>query len=177
LILVTGDHTTCSPTLLEFAHPESLRVISASVEAMERRIFEGKPWDGTPRLLEAKALPILDEVARHTGLSADDIDRLLLARNHYERQAALGKAISRRFGIGFMAFGDYLDSSRQHGHTGDPVPVRAWGPRAREVAGIRNHAEFGRWIAEVLELPGRTGTAEVDSKTTAGAKETATANR
>jgi alkaline phosphatase len=39
-----------------------------------------------------------------------------------------------------------------HGHTGDPVPVRAWGVRAEEVAGVRNHAEFGRWLRDVMEL-------------------------
>jgi alkaline phosphatase len=49
------------------------------------------------------------------------------------------------------------------GDTGDPVPVRAWGVRASEVHGIRDHAALGRWLADVLRLP-VTPPAKVSSK-------------
>ncbi|MGH2570327.1 MAG: alkaline phosphatase, partial [bacterium] len=143
LVILASDHGTASPTFLETAHPESLDVVNASVEAMERRIFEGKPFRGTPAALEEKALPVLDEHARHTGLQPEDLDKMLLAANMYERRAAIGDAISRRFGISFMAYRDLLTSTEVHGHTAEPVPLRAWGVRAREVRGVRDHAELG----------------------------------
>ena len=83
----------------------------------------------------------------------EDIDRLLRAANVYDRRMVLGNAVSRRFGISFISYRDHLRSEQVHGHNGDPVPVRAWGPRAAEVRGIRDHAELGRWIADVLALP------------------------
>jgi alkaline phosphatase len=153
LVVVTADHATGNPTLLEFAHPDSLEVAVASVEAMEHRIFAGRGWAGTPRDLLEKALPVLDEGWRHTGLTPEDLDRLIRARNVYERRTALGNALSRRFGIGFLAYEDHLASELNHGHTGDPVPVRAFGPRAEEVRGTRDHAALGRWLADVMALP------------------------
>jgi alkaline phosphatase len=153
LVLVGADHATTSPTFLETAHSESLDVVTASVEEMERRIFEGEPWAGTPRALEERALPVLDAAVRHTGLEPQDLDRMLVAKNQYERRAAIGKAISRRFGISFISFRDHLSSSQVHGHTQEPVPLRAWGVRAQEAQGVRDHAQLGRWIADVLQLP------------------------
>lgn len=153
LVVVTADHTTDSPTWHESAHPESLDVVSMSVETMERKIFGGVKWEGTPRALEEKALPVLDEGARQTGLTPEDLDRLVTGKNHYDRATAIGKAVSRRFGISFLSYRDHLSSGEVHGHTGDPVPVRAWGVRAAEAAGVRNHAEFGRWLRDVMELP------------------------
>jgi alkaline phosphatase len=156
LVVVTADHTTDSPTWHETAHPESLDIVSMSVELMERKIFGGHAWKGTPRALEEKALPVLDAGAHQTGLTAEDLDRLVTGKNHYDRATALGKAISRRFGISFLSYRDHLSSSEVHGHTGDPVPLRAWGVRSAEVAGIRDHAEFGRWLRGVMELPEAT---------------------
>jgi alkaline phosphatase len=153
LIVAAADHETANPTLLEFAHPESLDVVSRSVEAMEELIFGGEPWPGAPESLLERALPVIDEGSRHTGLSAGDLDRMLRARNVYERRMALGNALSRRFGIAFLAYDDHLASDQAHGHTGDLVPVRAWGVRAGEVAGIRTHDRLGAWIADVLALP------------------------
>jgi alkaline phosphatase len=153
LVVVAADHETANPTLLEFAHPESLDVVSRSVEAMEERIFRGKAWPGAPESLLERALPVIDEGARHTGLSSGDLDRLLRARNVYERRTALGNALSRRFGIAFLDYGDHLASDQAHGHTGDLVPVRAWGVRAGEIAGLRTHDRLGVWIADVLALP------------------------
>jgi len=152
LVVVTADHSTASPTLNENARPESLDVVSMSVEAMERRIFDGKPWSGTPRSLEAHALPVLDEGARHTGLEAADLDRLLTAVNYYERRTALGKTMSRRFGISFLSYRDHKESEEVHGHTVDPVPIRAWGVRSEEVRGVHDHAEIGRWLRDVMDV-------------------------
>jgi alkaline phosphatase len=153
LVIAAADHETANPTLLEFAHPESLDVVTRSVEAMEELIFGGQAWPGAPESLEDRALPVLDEGARHTGLAASDLDRLLRARNVYERRTALGNALSRRFGIAFIDYRDHVASDRAHGHTGDLVPVHAWGVRAGEVRGVRTHAELGAWIADVLALP------------------------
>jgi len=158
LVVVTADHTTDSPTWHETAHPESLDVVSMSVELMERKIFGGHVWNGTPRALEEKALPVLDEGARQTGLTATDLDRLVTGKNHYDRATAIGNAISRRFGISFLSYRDHLTSTGVHGHTGDPVPVRAWGVRSSEVAGVHDHADFGRWLRDVMELPEDAGT-------------------
>lgn len=173
LVVVASAHETGNPALLESAHPESLEVVSASVEAMEERIFGGRPWRGTPASLREAALAVLDGGARHTGLSGEDLDRLLSAVDVYERRMALGSAVSRRFGIAFLAPEDRRSPGRRHGHTGDPVPVRAWGPRAAEIGGIRDHAALGRWIADVLELssPGdadSAATAPIDTTKAAG---------
>ncbi|MCA9751083.1 MAG: hypothetical protein KC591_02750, partial [Gemmatimonadetes bacterium] len=153
LVVLLADHATDSPAFLEWAHPESLDVVSMSVERMETRIFSG-PWRGTPRALEAKALPVLDEGARQTGLTSGDIDRLLVAESGYDRRTALGDAISRRLGISFIAYEDHLASSQVHGHTGELVPIRAWGRGAEAVLGIHRHDEIGRWLREVLEVGG-----------------------
>jgi alkaline phosphatase len=153
LVVVAADHETANPTLLEFAHPESLDVVNASIEAMEERIFEGRSWSGTPRALAERALPVLDEGARHTGLAAEDLDRLLRARDVHERRTALGNALSRRFGVCFISYEDHLRSEQVHGHNGDLVPVRAFGPGAEAVRGVRDHAALGRWLAEVMDLP------------------------
>ncbi len=150
LVVVTADHATGNPNLHENAHPESLDVVTRSVEAMERRIFEGDRWTGTPAALLERALPVLVEGAAHPGLSARDIDRLLTADNRYDRRAALGAAVSRRFGIVFMEWEDHVSSTEVNGHTGEPVPLRAWGVRAADAAGTRDHAAVGRWLADVL---------------------------
>jgi alkaline phosphatase len=152
-LIVTGDHATGNPNLHERARPESLDVVSMSVERMSRRIFEGKAWRGTPAALEAKSLPVLAEGARHTGLRPVDLDRLLTAKDEYERRVALGIAISRRFGISFLAWEDRIDSPATDGHTGDLVPAFAWGARAAEIVAVRDHAALGRWIAALLGLP------------------------
>jgi alkaline phosphatase len=153
LVVLGSDHATAGPHWMEWARPESLAVVTTSVERMEAAIFEGSPWRGTPASLEAKALPILDAGARQTGLSSEDLDRLLTLENRYDRRGVLGRAISRRFGIAFIPLEDKIASDAVHGHTGEPVPVRAWGRRAGEIAGVRDHAELGAWIAGVLELP------------------------
>ncbi|HMB68803.1 MAG TPA: alkaline phosphatase, partial [bacterium] len=155
LVVAAADHETANPTLLEFAHPESLSVVTASIEVMEERIFGGEAWPGSPETLEDHALPVIDEGSAHTGLAASDLDRLLRANNVYERRTALGNALSRRFGIAFIDYRDHLASDQAHGHTGDLVPVRAWGVRAGEIRGVRTHADLGSWIADVLELAGR----------------------
>jgi alkaline phosphatase len=153
LVAVTSDHGTGAPTLHEDARPESLDVASASVETMDRRIFGDGPWRGTPEGLLERALPVLAEGCAFAGLSAADLDRLVSAKDPGDRRAALGTAVSRRFGITFMAHEDHLSSRAVHGHTGEPVPIRAWGVRAEEVEGIRDHAALGRWLADVLGLP------------------------
>ena len=153
LVVVTADHATGNPNLLETAHPESLDVVTMSVERMERRIFPDDTWSGTPAALEERALPVLAEGAQHAGLTARDLDRLVSTTSRYDRRAALGTAISRRFGITFMDFTDHLASTSTNGHTGEPVPIRAWGVRAGDVAGVHDHAWVGRWIVEVLGLP------------------------
>ena len=53
------------------------------------------------------------------------MDRLLTAANRYDRRAALGTAVSRRFGIVFMDWEDHITSTDVNGHTGEPVPIRA----------------------------------------------------
>jgi alkaline phosphatase len=159
LVIVAADHETANPTLLEGAHPESLDVVTRSVEAMEESIFGGEAWPGGPESLEERALEVVDEGARHTGLAASDLDRLLRARDGYERRTALGNALSRRFGIAFLDYGDHLASGATHGHTGDLVPVHAWGVRAGEVRGVRTHAELGAWLVDVLELDRTAATA------------------
>lgn len=159
LLVLGADHATDSPAWLEWAKPESLDVATMSVERMEHRIFGGEPWAGTPRGLEHAALPILDEGARQTGLSLRDLDRLLSAKSHYDRKTAIGDAISRRFGISFIDYDDHLNSTVVHGHTGEPVPVRAWGHRADEVQGVRDHGELGVWLREVMELRSAPGLA------------------
>jgi alkaline phosphatase len=153
LVVATADRATGNPNLGEGARPESLDVVTMSVEEMGRRIFDGKPWRGTPAALQEKALPVLVEGARHAGLGAGDVDRLLTAKGQDDRDAALGTAISRRFGVVFLAYDDQLSPKSGHGPTGEPVCVRAWGVRAAEVHGVRDHAEFGRWLADVLRLP------------------------
>jgi alkaline phosphatase len=153
LVVATADRATGNPNLGETARPESLDVVSMSVEEMGKRIFDGKPWRRTPAALQEKALPVLVEGARHAGLTARDVDRLLTAPSQDDRNAALGTAISRRFGIVFLAYDDQLSPLSGHGPTGEPVTVRAWGVRAGEVRGVRDHAEFGRWLADVLRLP------------------------
>lgn len=164
LVVVTATHATDNPTLRAAAHPESLDVVSMSVERMERRIFGGIPWRGTPRSLEERALPVLDAGARHTGLEAGDLDRLLTAKNDRERATALGHAISRRFGISFLSYRDHLASPEVRGKTSEPVPVRAWGVRADEVEGTRDHARFGLWLADVMRLPSGSGRAGDDAE-------------
>ncbi|MGQ0721408.1 MAG: alkaline phosphatase [Candidatus Eiseniibacteriota bacterium] len=169
LVVLGADHETANPTLLEFAHPESLDVVTASIEAMEERIFEGRSWTGTPRALAERALPVLDEGARHTGLAPEDLDRLVRARDVYERRTALGNALSRRFGVCFIAYEDHLRSEHVHGHNGDLVPVRAWGPRAEELRGVRDHAALGRWLAGVMGLPTEAGSpGSIDTGRTGG---------
>jgi alkaline phosphatase len=153
LVVAVADRATANPNLDESARPESLDVVSRSVEEMGKRIFDGKPWKGTPRGLQDKALPILVDGAHHAGLTNRDVDRLLTARTQEERDAALGTAISRRFGIVFMAGDEGFASKVPHGHTAEPVLVRAWGVRAAEVHDIHDHAELGRWLADVLRLP------------------------
>jgi len=153
LVIVTADHATSNPVLLESARPESLGVVRASVRAMEQQIFEGESWNGTPDGLEEKALPIVDRGAGLTHLSPEDLDRLVAATNAYDRAAALGLAVSRRFGITFLPYDDLLRSDQVHGHTADLVPIRAWGPRAQDVRGVADHARIGRWLREVTRLP------------------------
>ena len=152
LLVLVSDHETANPTFLEVAHPESLSVMNASIEVIEKRIFEGEPWQGTPRSLRAKALPVLDELAAQTHLDPETVDRLLTAENVYDRRAAIGKMVSRRFGISFTPYEEHLAADVTNGHTGDLVPARAWGHRASEVRGVRDHAALGRWITDVLQL-------------------------
>lgn len=162
LVVVAAGHETANPTLLDFAHPESLEIVTRSVEAMEEDIFRGRSWPGGPESLEERALPILDAGSRHTGLEPGDLDRLLRAADAVQRRTALGDALSRRFGISFLDYREQLRSDGAHGRTGDLVPVRAWGVRAAEVRGIRTQAELGTWIADVLALADRSG-ASADS--------------
>lgn len=150
LVVVLGDHATSSPSILEGAHPESLEIATASVEAMAARIFADGPWTGTPRGLETHAVPILDEGCRHTGLYAEDLDDLLSMKTAHDRTTALGGILSRRFGIAFLPLEDHVRSTGVHGHTGELVPVRAFGPRASEVSGVHDHAALGRWLRDVL---------------------------
>jgi alkaline phosphatase len=154
LVVLAADHATDSPAFVEWAHPESLDVATMSVERMERRIFDGSPWRGTPRALEAAALPVLDDGARQTGLSALDLDRLVSAESYYDRRTAIGDAISRRLGVTFLDYDDHLASSVVHGHTAELVPVRAWGRGAEGVEGVMDHAALGRWLREAAGLTG-----------------------
>jgi alkaline phosphatase len=163
LVVLTADHATSSPSILEFARPESLAVATMSVEAMEERIFSGGAWVGTPRGLEAQAVETLDPGTRHTGLRPDDLDALLTAPTKSDRSAALGTIVSRRFGIAFLPLEDRERSTKVHGHTAELVAVRAWGPRAAEVRGLRDHAALGRWLRDVLGVTRRDAPGLSDS--------------
>ncbi len=153
LVVLTADHATSGPSILEFAHPESLEIATASIERMDARIFGSGPWVGTPRGLEHHAVEVLDEGSAHTGLSGGDLDALLTMRTPGDRAAALGTILSRRFGIAFIPLEDHVRSTAVHGHTAELVAVRAWGPRAEEVRGLRDHAALGRWLRDVLGAP------------------------
>ncbi len=153
LVVQTADHATDNPTLTENARVDSFQVVTMSIDRMEKRIFDGERWRGTPRGLAERAEPVLDEGAGMTGLDPVTLDRLVVAESGYDRRTALGDAVSRRFGVVWMPYEDHLASRVVHGHTGDPVPVRAWGVRAAEVAGMRDHARFGAWLADVMGLP------------------------
>jgi hypothetical protein len=152
LVVAVGGRARAAPAVLADAHPESLSVVSSSVERLEWRIF-GAGFHGTPEELERIALPVLDREARHTGLSFQDLDRLLTSSRRSERKAVLGTILSRRFGIAFLALEDQAREGGEEGVLAELVPVRAWGPRAGELNGIRTHAELGRWLRDVLELP------------------------
>jgi alkaline phosphatase len=153
LVVVGADHATDSPTITESARVDSFEVVTRSVEDLEARIFGGKPWKGTPRALGEHAVPILDEFARQTDLDPETLDRLVVAGSYYDRRTAIGEVLSRRFGVVWMPYEDHLASTVVHGHTGEPVPLRAWGVRSGEVAGIRNHAVLGGWLADVAGIP------------------------
>ncbi len=152
LVILVGGLARAAPAVLADAHPESLSVVSSSVERLEWRIF-GAGFQGTPEELERVALPALDQEARHTGLSSQDLDRLLTSSRRSERKAVLGTILSRRFGIAFLPPEDQAREGGEDGALAELVPVRAWGPRAAELNGIRTHAELGRWLREALELP------------------------
>ncbi|MDP6528311.1 MAG: alkaline phosphatase [Gemmatimonadota bacterium] len=168
LVLVVADHATDSPTLMEYAAPESLSVVTMSVARMEAEIFGGESWEGTPAALEAAALPVIDRGARHTGLRAADLDRLITGESHYDRKTALGGILSGRFGISFIPYEDHLRSTRVHGHTGEPVPVRAWGVRAGEARGIRTHDLFGQWLRDVLGVAWPRARTSIDTEHSPG---------
>jgi hypothetical protein len=67
-----------------------------------------------------------------------------------DRAAALGTIVSRRFGIAFIPVEDHVRSTEVNGHTAELVAVRAWGPRASEVSALRDHAQLGLWLRDVL---------------------------
>ena len=152
LVVVVGGLARAAPAVLAGAHPESLSVVSSSVERLEWRIF-GTGFQGTPEELERIALPALDQEARHTGLSSQDLDHLLTSSRRSDRKSVLGTILSRRFGIAFLAPEDQARDGAEEGLLAELVPIRAWGPRAPELTGIRTHAQLGRWLREVLELP------------------------
>jgi len=105
--------------------------INRSVSFMAKEIKEG--------------LPIKEVVEKYAGIKLSDKEVKMIEERakedpKYGLVDALGEIISKKVGIIFAS----------HKHTGDPVPLMAYGPGAENFRGFMHHIDTSRTIAKLM---------------------------
>nr|CCE70453.1 TPA: alkaline phosphatase IV precursor [Pyrococcus abyssi GE5] len=135
LVIVLADHETGGLGIgLNYGHSvdiDSIRRIDASIEEMSKEIKSGGD--------------IRDVIRRHTGLELTDeevkeIEEAKNSTNKYALGNIIGEIISKKLGVGFVS----------HKHTGEPVPLLAYGPGAENFVGFKHHVDTAKVIAKLM---------------------------
>ena len=139
LVIVLADHETGGLGVgTNYGDPiDEHRILSikASVSKMAKEIKEG----GDPR----------EVIKKYTGLDLSDeevkkIKEAMNSDNKYALGNAIGEILSERVGVRFIS----------HIHTGNPVPIMAYGPGQWYFRGFRHHVDTSKEIADIMLFGG-----------------------
>ncbi|MFA4646503.1 hypothetical protein P8X24_04435 [Pyrococcus kukulkanii] len=90
-------------------------------------------------------------IEEYTGIKITDkeIASVINSTNKYALSNKIAEILSRYCGVGFMS----------HKHTGEPVPLLAYGPGAEYFVGFHHHVDTAKIIADLMlfgkvEIPG-----------------------
>lgn len=135
LVIVTGDHATGGLTVTEHLSPEKFYRVRASAEYMvETAIREGK-----------KISEVVESMT-DMKFTAEEYARIEKAPGRWGMQNMLGRLISARLGVGFMAMPHY-DSFHEMGeHDAGMVSVHAFGPGAERFGGMQDNTNIGKQL-------------------------------
>jgi len=139
LVVILADHETAGLGIgTDYGDPiDEHRILSikASVSKMAKEIKKG----GDPR----------EVIKKYTGLDLTDeevkkIKEAMNSDNKYALGNAIGEILSERVGVRFIS----------HKHTGNPVPIMAYGPGQEFFRGFRHHVDTSKEIADVMLFGG-----------------------
>ncbi|AEC51613.1 alkaline phosphatase IV precursor [Pyrococcus sp. NA2] len=146
LVIVLADHET-GGLAVGLNYGRSIKIneiknINASVEKIAREIIEKGDIEGVLR--------------RYTGLTftEEEINAIKEIRDPYKIANILGEIISKKLGVGFAS----------HKHTGEPVPLLAYGPGAENFRGFMHHIDVAKTIAKLMLFGNKMLHAEISSR-------------
>lgn len=135
LVLLTADHATGGLTINDFARFEALEERTASVAWLATQVR----YAGADATL----------LAQRTGVddwTESELDAIRSAPDSYEANRRLGRKLAERDGFTWTT---KVTDDDTRGHTGEDVPIFAFGPGARRFGGALDNTEIALRIAEL----------------------------
>jgi len=156
LVIVTADHDTMGFSATEPFDYESLGTIKVSPEFMALKLETGANGKFSPESIAR----VFEEFAGIKDLSDDEIQLVqsMSGRASYQVGYAIGAVIAARLNTGIVSPQVQL-KSETGGHTGNPVPLYAFGPGAGAFSGVIDNTEIAGKVAAAagVEFPGTVG--------------------
>ena len=139
LVVVTADHATGGLAINDFARIDELARQRASVAWMANQIRNA-----------GAGVEMLSARTGYGDWSAEDVEAIRVAPDSYEACRRLGTKLAVRNGLTWVP---RVNDDDTHGHTGEDVPIFAFGPGAERFAGVLDNTEIPQRIAALAGLP------------------------
>ncbi len=163
LVVVTADHATGDLGITETVQLERLLAVKNSAELLTRRKVDVGDAE--------QALAWVEQVKLATGieLAPDEVRAIWSNGGTYYARTMLGHLVSSRLGVEFYPV-EVQETRHEstHGHDGSMVGVFAFGPGARDFAGIYENTELPRRIARLMQLALPAGEAAAPARADEG---------
>jgi alkaline phosphatase len=139
LVVLTADHATGGLAINDFARIDDLSRQKASVAWMASQIRNA-----------GAGVELLASRTGYDDWSKEDVEALRSAPDSYEASRRLGAQLALRNGLTWVP---RVNDDDTHGHTGEDVPIFAFGPGAGRFSGVLDNTEIPRRMAALAGLP------------------------
>ncbi|MEA4883166.1 MAG: alkaline phosphatase [Clostridia bacterium] len=151
LVIVTADHDTMGLSATEPFDYERMKQFKVSPEFMAlqfKKADDGKSFD------PASIRQVFAEYANVTDVTDADIALIqsMFGRAPYLAGYAVGAVLSSRLNAGIVSSAVQIKSPSSGGHTGNPVPLFAFGPGAELFGGVMDNTEISPKIAQAAGI-------------------------
>lgn len=149
LVIVTADHDTMGFSVTEPLDYDLLRAIKVSPEFMALKLEKGADGKFAPESIRK----VFEEFAGVKDLRDDEVQLVqsMSSEASYKVGYAVGAVLAARLNMGIVSPQVQLKSPTG-GHTGNPVPLYAFGPGADKFSGTMDNTQIAGKIAETAGI-------------------------